>query len=204
MFYRITNSTHIAKVPMKRPLSDTITKMDVTVYLAEKGINSMKQQGRKFVVAWGSECQATHKNVAHLQSSQEEADTKILLHALDATAAGATEIRIHSPDTDVFILALRGIRTFATMFHSSQGRANVTWADTYGWERKDNKWQPVMTQLSPAPEAVIQLVKCNCIKERSNNRCDCRKAGLKCADFCTCSEEEELCYNVDDDLVKPF
>ena len=106
MFYRITNSTHIAKVPMKRLLSDTRTKMDLTVYLAEKDIcNAMRQQGRKFVVAWGSGCQATHKDVTHLQSSQEEADTmQIPALRLDATA---TEIRIHSPDTDVFILALR-------------------------------------------------------------------------------------------------
>ena len=30
------------------------------------------------------------------------------------------------------------------------------------------------------------------------------KAGLKCTDLCTCSEEEEICYNVGDDLVKQF
>ena len=71
--------------------------------------------------------------------------------------------------------------------------------------RKEDEWQPVITQLSPVPEAIIQLVKCNCVKERcSNNRCQCRKAELKCTDFCTCSGEEELCYNVDDDLVKQF
>ena len=42
------------------------------------------------VVAWGCQCRATHQNVNHLQSEQEEADTKMLLHALDATANGAT------------------------------------------------------------------------------------------------------------------
>ena len=74
--------------------------------------------------------------------------------------------------------------------------------DTYRWERKEDEWQPVITQLSPVPEAIIQLVKCNFVKERCfNNRCQCRKAGLKCTDLCTSSEEEELCYNVDDDLV---
>jgi len=45
--------------------------------------------------------------MSYLKSDQEEADTKIILHALDVTANGATEIRIHSPDTDVFILVLR-------------------------------------------------------------------------------------------------
>ena len=30
--------------------------------------------------------------------------------------------------------------------------------DTYGWKRKEDEWQPVITQLSPALEAIIQLV----------------------------------------------
>ena len=55
---------------------------------------------KRLVAAWGTACEATHKNVAHL-----EADTKILLHAVDTAARGATEITIHSPDTDVFILS---------------------------------------------------------------------------------------------------
>ena len=48
------------------------------------------------MVAWGYVCKATHKDVAHLQSNQEEADTKMVLHALDATANGATQLQIHS------------------------------------------------------------------------------------------------------------
>ena len=45
--------------------------------------------------------------MGHLQRDHEEADTKIILHALDANADAATEISIHSPDTDVFVLAIR-------------------------------------------------------------------------------------------------
>jgi hypothetical protein len=32
---------------------------------------------------------------------------KIILHAFDASADGATEVCIHSPDTDVLVLAIR-------------------------------------------------------------------------------------------------
>ena len=39
--------------------------------------------------------------MSHLQSDQEEADYKMVLHALDATANSAIELYIHSPDTDV-------------------------------------------------------------------------------------------------------
>ena len=58
-------------------------------------------------MAWGTECEATHRDVRHLRSTQEEADTKIILHALDASAQGATQLSIYSPDTDVLVLALR-------------------------------------------------------------------------------------------------
>ena len=92
---------------MKRLLSHTRTKMELTIYLSEKTIQHAADHGRRFVVAWGRTCAATHKDVAHLQSIQEETDTKMMLHALDATADGATEIQIHSPDTDVFIMSLR-------------------------------------------------------------------------------------------------
>ena len=72
-----------------------------------KDLQHAADHGRRFIVAWARTCTATHKHVAHLQSIQEEADTKMMLHALDVTADGATEIQIHSPDTDVFILSLR-------------------------------------------------------------------------------------------------
>ena len=42
-----------------------------------------------------------------MSSEQEEADTKLLLHAKDAVDCGATNIHIFSPDTDVLILAIR-------------------------------------------------------------------------------------------------
>ena len=48
-----------------------------------------------------------HKDVQYLHDNQEEADTKVILHAVDATSDDAVEIQVHSPDTDVFVLALR-------------------------------------------------------------------------------------------------
>ena len=107
MYYRITDSTHIGKVTMKRLLSHGATKKEFTEYLSAKALQMAEGKGMKFVVAWGSTCEATHRGITHIKSSQEEADTKIILHALDAATHGATEINIHSPDTDVLVLALR-------------------------------------------------------------------------------------------------
>ena len=56
---------------------------------------------KQVIVGWATECKATHKDVS------EEADTKIILHALDATTDGATELSIYSPDNDVLVLAIR-------------------------------------------------------------------------------------------------
>ena len=58
-------------------------------------------------MAWASQYKATYKDKYHLHSNQEETDTKLLLPTLDATASGATRIRVHSPDMDVFVLSLR-------------------------------------------------------------------------------------------------
>ncbi len=107
VFYRITDSTHIAKVPMRRLLSHTETKKELTSYLGKKFFDHAKKTEMRVVVAYGNECQGTHEDVAHLQSTQEEADTKIVLHALDAASNGATQLLIYSPDTDVLVLCLR-------------------------------------------------------------------------------------------------
>ena len=98
VYYRITASTHIAKVPMKRLLLHTKTKMELTDYLAQKTMEYGERNGRDVVVAWSSQCKGTNRDMSYLQSNQEEADTKIILHAIDATANGATELRIHSAD----------------------------------------------------------------------------------------------------------
>ena len=43
----------------------------------------------------------------YLANNHKEADTKLLLHAVDAKISGVTSIEIMSPDTDVFVLSLR-------------------------------------------------------------------------------------------------
>ena len=326
---------------MKKLLSHTKTKAELTTFLAKK----VKERGqvlrRQLVVAWGKECEATHKDMGHLQSDHEEADTKIILHAVDATADGATDLTIHSPDTDVLVLAIRrssemclntsfvtgrgtshrsiklqpiaealgpektaalpafhaitgadntgslsgkgkvscwkafleaddsvlnalaklgreeepgtdikvGIERFVCqlylprtdittvkelrwfLFRKKQAESDklpptqaalhqailrahfqlLVWnKDTepnpvlpspsdYGWAMENAEWVPVMTTLPPAPEAVIELVKCGCSKERySTNRCQCRRAGLLCTDLCSCSDDSE-CENQHND-----
>lgn len=342
VYYHITDSTHIANVKMKRLLSHSKTKHELTVYLAQKCLEYAERNRRCLVVSWGCECAATHLHTYHLQSDQEEADTKIILHARDASVNGATEVNIHSPDTDVFVLAIRRYpelcqNTFFVTgtgqrhrridlkpiyqalgpikaaalpaFHAFSGADNtgsfsgkgkiacwkalnsadndtllafsqlgmsedptpevlfgiekfvcnlyqpntkfitvpelrwhlfkkkeaqseklpptqgalheailrthyqaIVWnndtvsnptlpsPERYGWKDDSDHWTPVMTTILPAPEAIIQLVKCGCSKERcATNRCQCRKADLPCTELCSCSDAEEMCQNVPDE-----
>lgn len=346
--YHITDTTNISKVPMKKLLSHVHTKMELSTYLAQKTLENGRQKGRCVVVAWSNQCQGSHQDMSHIQSEQEEADTKLLLHAVDATMSGATTIKIHSPDTDVLVLALRrypqlcvntffvtgvgpkhravplklifnalgsakaaalpgfhamsgadntgsfagkgkltcwkafckspedvlaafaelgitvqpseavldGIEKFACqlyisntnftqvsdvrwwLFKNKQAQSEslpptksalvnaikrahyqaMVWCnDTtaspvlpspqgYGWELKENEWIPVMTELPPAPEAVIHLIQCRCVKTHcSTNRCQCRRAGLVCTDMCACSDLDDFtCENatsqIEDDM----
>ena len=100
VYYRISDSTHIAKVPLKKLLSRTKTKVELTAFLAKKVKERGQALRRQLDVARGKECEATHKDTGYLQSDHEEADTKIILHALHATADGAAGLTIHSIDFD--------------------------------------------------------------------------------------------------------
>jgi len=58
---------------------------------------------------------------------------------------------------------------------------------------------PVVTTLSPAPEAVIQLVKCGswmCKGTMLDKSLSVPlKAGLICTDLCSCSDDDHECEN---------
>ena len=82
----------------------------------------------------------------HLESTQEEADTKLLLHAVDATSSGATCTEIVSPDTDVFVLALRRYPQLC------QDTAFVTGK---GERSRKIKLGPIVNALGPARTAAL-------------------------------------------------
>lgn len=144
--YRITSSTLITKILMKKLLSHANTKKDLAEYLTKRVLEQAARSGHRLVVAWGCECKGTHKDMSYLKSNHEEADTKIILHALDATINGATEIRIHSPDTDVFILALRRYPELCqkTVFVTGKGQ-----------NHREILLQPIVRALCPVKTAAL-------------------------------------------------
>ena len=105
--------------------------MELTKYLSEKILEIASQRGIDVIVAWGDQCaHSKQQSVSDLNSSQEEADTKIILHACDATNKGSTEVFIHSPDTDVFLGQVHGRHPSRSVgsLESCVGKRNHEWS----------------------------------------------------------------------------
>lgn len=111
--YQITDTTSIKAIPKKKLLSHTKTKDRLCEYLAHKAMTRYADSGKVFVVAYKSTAMSNKPGFEILSSNHEEADTKLILHAHHAARNGSNIVDIHSPDTDVFILALRRAHVLA-------------------------------------------------------------------------------------------
>ncbi|CAC5355488.1 unnamed protein product [Mytilus coruscus] len=54
-------------------------------------------------------------------------------------------------------------------------------AQEYGWFISDNKLLPTKSVLPPAPEVLLNIIRCNCKQNCDSKRCTCRKHGLDCS-----------------------
>ncbi|KAG1684201.1 hypothetical protein GQR58_009491 [Nymphon striatum] len=54
----------------------------------------------------------------------------------------------------------------------------------WGWKVEGGKLVPVMTDKSPAPDILLQMIHCNCSGGCKILRCSCRKHGLECTSAC--------------------
>ena len=105
MVYQISDGAVIEKITLKQLLSSNVNKESLAMYFASYILESRDSQ-KTYVVTLKSQCRSNNLSVHHLNTTQEEADTCMLLHAIDATQRGAASLCIQSPDTDVLILAL--------------------------------------------------------------------------------------------------
>ena len=105
--YRITDSTVISKVPLKRLFSHIENKSEITELFSTRLLRVGNQKNMKVVVAYKDRCESNFRNFTILGSNQEEADTKLILHAVYASKSGATNVDIFASDTDVLVLAVR-------------------------------------------------------------------------------------------------
>ena len=105
--YKITPSTTVKKLTMAKLLAHNNTKNDLTDFLAQEFVRFGTMNKKNFVVSWQDKAAASHMDVSCLANTQEEADTKIILHAVHLAGRGIKTLHIFSPDTDVMVLAIR-------------------------------------------------------------------------------------------------
>ena len=66
-----------------------------------------------------------------------------------------------------------------------------------GWSKDGNgKYIPTLSDLPPAPEAVVELVKCNCVASKCSGRCSCKTHNMACTELCKCEAAEGTCTNL--------
>ena len=106
MVYQISDGAVTEKITFKQLLSSSVNKESLALYFASYILEYARDSQKTYVVTLKSECRSNNLSFHHLNTTQEEADTRMLLHAIDATERGAASLCIHSPDTDVLVLAL--------------------------------------------------------------------------------------------------
>ena len=81
-------------------------------------------------------------------------------------------------------------------FLATDAQPRLPPATDYGWNKIHDTYVPIVTALNPAPDAVIELVRCGCKKSLcTTNRCSCKKANLMCTEMCSCESADEECLN---------
>ena len=130
--YVVNNHTNVCNISLKQFLSHIETKQELTIYLAKHFVSVMERIGKKYVVTYD---QVTKTNINEyprelLQNDHGEADTLIILHAIEvANRNHFCECIISSPDTDVFLLLIHFYEnSFARLLYLEQegGRKNET------------------------------------------------------------------------------
>ena len=59
----------------------------------------------------------------------------------------------------------------------------------------DGQMRPITTKALPAPEAIIEMVRCQCKTKCVSRKCSCKSEGLSCTELCQCGTD---CQNDDD------
>ena len=82
--------------------------------------------------------------------------------------------------------------------HETEPKPVLPAPESYGWKKEGNMFEPIVTHLKPAPDAVIELISCACGAGKcKGTKCSCRKADMVCTEMCACEAVEESCLNTE-------
>ncbi len=65
-----------------------------------------------------------------------------------------------------------------------QGVKDLQSPSGWGWDCTEGTITPIKTDLSPAPDELMRVIRCNCQGDCSGARCTCRKNNFECTNVC--------------------
>lgn len=69
--------------------------------------------------------------------------------------------------------------------------------NNFGWKKDDFGFSPIYNTFQPAPDCVLNVIKCKCKKGCKTLACSCRKNRRFCTEMCGCCKHED-CTNAHD------
>jgi hypothetical protein len=73
-------------------------------------------------------------------------------------------------------------------------KPNLLDPTTLGWsQEEDGSRLPIVSKVPPAPEAVVELVRCGCGVSKCSGTCSCKSNSLPCTDLCGYRADDEKC-----------
>ena len=83
-------------------------------------------------------------------------------------------------------------------WHENVPQPEIPVPTEYGWKEINDELLLVSSKEKPAPDAILQLVKCGC-KKRScmSSLCSCVKNNLVCTGMCFCEADDDICQNTE-------
>lgn len=66
----------------------------------------------------------------------------------------------------------------------------------HGWYLEEGVLTPVMCEEPCAPESLLQLIRCSCLKNRCSPPCKCLANNMPCTEMCSCNADQSTCDNL--------
>ncbi|CAH1103809.1 unnamed protein product [Psylliodes chrysocephalus] len=75
---------------------------------------------------------------------------------------------------------------------------NISNPEEWGWKKVGDQLQPIICEMSPAPELLLNTIRCTCKTDTNepcgSGRCTCRGYGVECTEIC-CNYSGRDCTN---------
>ena len=83
-------------------------------------------------------------------------------------------------------------------WHDDIPQPEISVPTEYGWREENDELLPVPSKEKPAPDAILQLVKCGCKKSSCmSSLCSCVQNNLVCTEMCFCGADDDICQNTE-------